>query len=112
MALIVENTFTSMYALCQHLTKKYLKIRLFENEAYFKNIKFESDKLINFIKCPIFFICGLCDQIVPPSMSSTLFKLATNAKSKDLYEISSKEHNDLYDDSYYEHLNRILNKNI
>ena len=110
MALVIENTFTSMQDLCKYLSKKYLNIRLFDNEDYFINMKFESNKLIKHVKCSIFVVCGSNDYIVPSFMSSSLFELAVNARYKELYQLTSRGHNDLYEeDAYYENLEKMLN---
>jgi hypothetical protein len=109
MALVIENTFTSMQDLCNYLSQKYLNIRLFENEDYFINMKFESNKLIKHINSSIFIVYGSNDHVVPSFMSSSLFDLAVNAKYKELCELTSRGHNDLYEeDSYYEKLKKML----
>jgi fermentation-respiration switch protein FrsA (DUF1100 family) len=112
MALVVENSFTSIPALCRHLVYKHLKLSLFENDSeFFYNVKFESDVSIKTITCPILVVCGSKDEIVPPEMSKQLFELATKARAKCFFELESKGHNDLYhDDFYYVKLEKFLNE--
>lgn len=113
-ALIIQNTFTSVIKIANIIAKNYAcKSDLFTNEKYFSNLKFESDKLIANIKCPILVACSLKDKLVPPKMSEELFNLAVNSSYKRLYVAKNMEHNNIADgDGYYDTLLEFLNKAV
>ena len=48
---------------------------------------------INKVTCPILFIRGLKDEIVPCDQSKKLYDAAKSAKFKELHEVENGDHN-------------------
>jgi len=87
-ALILENTFTSIPDMVDHLFP-YLK--------FFKHIvlriSWNSLQKIGNLEQPIFFINGDKDELVPPKLMETLFNAAKKSKLKDRLIVSGGMHN-------------------
>lgn len=106
--LILENTFTSIPCMVDHI---------FPYVAYLKwivlRLYYPTKDLIGKIETPILFMRGLEDEIVPCSHSATLYKLATSARFKVLYECESGDHNNLWNieqDKYLKSLREFMEK--
>ncbi len=55
--------------------------------------KWESASLISAVKCPILFLSGQRDELVPPSMTQRLYALATNSSKKTMELFPTGQHN-------------------
>jgi len=91
--LIVENTFCSISDMVGKVFP-WLNFEIVKN--YMLTMHWKSMNLINSITCPILFLAGDQDEIVPHEQMLKLYGLATNAKSKKLVVISGGTHNDLF----------------
>lgn len=90
-AIIIENTFLSISAMVDVLMPWI---------AFAKNlvlrIGWDSASKVKDLECPILFISGDADELVPPSHMSQLRDLATKSKFKDFYSIAGGGHNDSF----------------
>ena len=69
-----QNTFTSMDSLVQHLSPAFAK-QLSRNMTN----KWETDRIVPTISRPILFLSGRADEIVPPHMMTSLYKVISAA---------------------------------
>jgi fermentation-respiration switch protein FrsA (DUF1100 family) len=85
---IVENTFTSIDELVDHLMPKisWLKALVLRNH-------WRSIARIQAITCPIMFISGRLDELVPASHMDRLYNAATSATFKDFRSVAQGNHN-------------------
>nr|CAG4648086.1 EOG090X09ZU [Moina brachiata]SVE93142.1 EOG090X09ZU [Moina brachiata] len=87
--LVIENSFTSIPEMAKQLIPwkgiKYLPL-------WFHKNKFDSKKKVSGIRCPVIFISGLCDQLVPPSMMLDLYNHC-GSERKYLMQIPNGDHN-------------------
>jgi len=87
--LILENTFTSIWDMVDHV---YFFIKPFKK--YMLKIKWDTDKIIPELHMPIFLITGSKDELVPSWQTQKLYDLAIHAPIKDQYIIENGTHND------------------
>nr|CAG4641881.1 EOG090X09ZU [Eurycercus lamellatus] len=87
--LIIENSFSSIPDMAKQIIPwkglKYIPL-------WFHKNKFQSKKKIISIHCPVVFVSGLSDQLVPPSMMKELFT-ACGTERKLLLQIPNGDHN-------------------
>ena len=62
---------------------------------YFLRDKFETDRHIKSINCPLLIVHGSADEVIPPASGKRLFEVASQPKRFQLIEGAG--HNDLYD---------------
>jgi hypothetical protein len=90
--LIVENTFTSIPHLAAHLFP-FRAVKWIPG-IFYKN-RYESVKKINSVVCPVLFISGAKDDLVPYTMMNELFsKCSSNVKR--LKRFPTGGHNDTW----------------
>jgi len=89
--LILENTFTSISAMADKLFPFLTLVK-----PYILRMKFDSISLISGIKCPILFISGLMDELVPPLHMQKLYDSATSAKRVVIVRVPDGLHNDTW----------------
>jgi fermentation-respiration switch protein FrsA (DUF1100 family) len=87
LAVIVENTFVNLRALIPKVMP-YLRPLVFLCHE-----KWESDKALKKITCPMLFLSGLQDEIVPAAMMQELFDMCVS-KQKKLMTFANGTHND------------------
>lgn len=80
-AAVIENTFTSIPEIARSLFS-FRFIRKIP-DWFYKN-QFCSVEKIGSVTIPILFISGLCDELVPPKMMTTLYQVTAFLKSKTL----------------------------
>eukprot|EP01112_Ceratiomyxa_fruticulosa_P010353 TRINITY_DN2738_c0_g1_i3.p1 TRINITY_DN2738_c0_g1~~TRINITY_DN2738_c0_g1_i3.p1 ORF type:complete len:286 (-),score=48.83 TRINITY_DN2738_c0_g1_i3:79-936(-) len=105
--LIVENTFTSIPDMIDVAMPifKYLKFLCTNN--------WHSRKSIESISCPILFISGAKDQLVPPSQMQALYDAAQNSAKKEIVIFPLASHMDCFQqDGYYPTLEKFLVKHF
>lgn len=104
MAVIVENTFTSipeMAAVLIHPAVKHLPLFCYRN-------KYLSVDKIAFASAPCLFVSGLADTLVPPQMMVALHNKC-GSSYKQMLQISGGSHNDSWTAAgYYKGLSRFI----
>lgn len=75
--LIVENTFTSIGDMVDQLMPFVAKFKFLIQRLFYPSI----DR-IHKVTCPIMFVRGMKDEIVPNHHTERLYNAATNAKFK------------------------------
>ena len=90
-AIILENTFTSLSDMVDAILPflspfKFLIQRIF----------YPTKDRIGKVKCPILFIRGLRDEIVPCQQSLVLYSKAKKARFKDILEVKDGDHNNTW----------------
>ena len=91
---IAENTFTSISAMIKSL---FPLLNLGIVKKYFLRLKWETDKVIEKIKCPILLISGLKDELVPPSHMQDLHKICLKHKLQvNILTVPDGTHNDTW----------------
>nr|CAG4650332.1 EOG090X09ZU [Sida crystallina] len=87
--LLIENSFTSIPDMAKQIIPwrglKYLPL-------WFHKNKFQSRKKVSSVRCPVVFISGLSDQLVPPSMMLDLYTQCSSER-KLLLQIPNGDHN-------------------
>jgi len=78
--LIVENTFTSIGEMVDQLMPLVAKFKFLIQRLFYPSI----DR-IHKVTCPILFVRGMKDEIVPNDHTERLFKAATESKFKTEY---------------------------
>nr|CAG4636358.1 EOG090X09ZU [Eubosmina coregoni]SVE69938.1 EOG090X09ZU [Eubosmina coregoni] len=101
--LLVENSFTSIPDMAKQILPwkglKYLPL-------WFHKNKFQSKIKVSSLQCPVLFISGLSDQLVPPSMMLDLFTQC-NSERKLILQIPNGDHNGTWTKpTYYSQLKR------
>lgn len=91
--LILENTFTSIGDLVDTLFP-FLSYPALKN--YMLRLKWETKLKISKITCPILFLEGKEDEVIPHEHMKKLFQLATSAKFKKEMVIEDGMHNDTW----------------
>jgi pimeloyl-ACP methyl ester carboxylesterase len=86
--LILENTFTSIADMVDQLMPMVALFKRFIQRIFYPTI----DR-IGKIKCPILFIRGMKDEIVPNDHTKRLMDAAEACEFKQLYEIGGGDHN-------------------
>ncbi|CAD7086282.1 unnamed protein product [Hermetia illucens] len=98
MALMVENTFTSIPDMAVELVHPNVK---YLPNVFYKNKYYSIDK-VDRIRVPVLFITGLADNLVPPRMMQTLH-MKCGSTRKRLLEFTGGSHNDTWViDGYYQ----------
>lgn len=87
--LILENTFTSISDMVDVLLPWFSSVK-----NYFLRIKWDSINYIDQVTCPILFISGLQDELVPASHMKKLYDHAKSALFTEMYMIPDGKHND------------------
>jgi fermentation-respiration switch protein FrsA (DUF1100 family) len=90
-SLIVENTFSSISDLVDTIFS-YLK----PIKPWVLRLKWKSRDRISKISCPILFLSGLQDEVVPFFHMRTLYDLATAAEFRQISCFSAGKHNDTW----------------
>jgi fermentation-respiration switch protein FrsA (DUF1100 family) len=90
--LIVENTFTSVPEV---VTAHIPYISTLINLLVLRN-KWPSLERVGTIKCPILFINGESDELIPPRMTSALRNAATASRFTMHLQVPRGGHNDTY----------------
>lgn len=101
--LIVENTFTSISDMVDHLMP-WLKIF----KRLVLKLKWSSISVVHRVTSPMLFISGLRDELVPPSHMLQLHDAATNCEDKEIYTVADGGHNDTQQKAGEEYWLRIL----
>ncbi|KAJ5066225.1 protein abhd13 [Anaeramoeba ignava] len=85
-ALIVENTFTSVPEMAKHLLPftKYF--------PFLVHIKWNSEKSIQKIEAPILFLSGQKDELIPPFMMRKLYLNAKNSRNPVFFSLENGTH--------------------
>ncbi len=98
--LILEAPYTSLIKLANE------KFPFFFPSLYIK-FKFDNIRKINKVKCPVIFLHGAKDSLIPVSHTETLFEKFTGKKKKII--IAQGSHNDLHTTGeYHQFLNEVL----
>ena len=126
--LLIENSFTSIPDMAKQILPwkglQYLPIWFHKNKVHllridFKstvritilyrlNVQFQSKIKIAAIQCPVLFISGLADQLVPPSMMMDLYSHCSSER-KLLLQIPNGDHNGTWTrPTYYSQLKRCV----
>lgn len=98
---IVENTFTNIEEVVLEMADRMfgaraLWLRRFHVFLYlFLSSHWCSDRKVKDITCPMLFISGLCDEIIPSSHMKRLHETATTTTKK-FFEVPEGMHNDTY----------------
>jgi len=92
--LIVENTFTSISDMIGAVFP-FLNFSLIKK--YLLRLKWESYKWVQFVACPVMFIVGLKDELVPPKHTYRLKEFCDKHNVKaELVTVSDGMHNDTW----------------
>lgn len=103
-ALVVENTFTSIPSMANHLVMNGLNKLPY---VCFRN-KFDSAKKIRKARVPTLFLSGLADQLIPPRMMTSLYK-ASGSCLKKLESFDHGTHNETWQCyGYFDAITRFL----
>jgi abhydrolase domain-containing protein 13 len=90
---IVENTFLSIDRMVDSIFP-VLSYRLLKNILL--RIGWRNDAMVTSIKCPMMFIAGDRDEIVPHAHMIELYGLAKSTKRKEIYVINGGDHNSCF----------------
>eukprot|EP00802_Teleaulax_amphioxeia_P013072 Tamp_13119.p1 GENE.Tamp_13119~~Tamp_13119.p1 ORF type:complete len:327 (+),score=62.05 Tamp_13119:512-1492(+) len=104
--IIVENTFTSMEDLVQHLSPAFSKhmVRAMTN-------KWDTLSIIGSISKPMLLLSGRADEIVPPRMMTQLYKAAILSEGRELAAFPKGKHNSTcLSRGYYETIKRFMDR--
>lgn len=99
-AVVLENTYTSIADMVDRLMPFLSPLK-----RYLLNIKWDSDKKIQHLTQPIFFISGDNDELVPTSHMVKLHALATKSRLPVFFSVKGGTHNDTWEragSSYYQ----------
>lgn len=100
--LILENTFSSMGDMVDHLFPALKRIKSF----LLKNHWPSRDRIKN-LKYPILFISSEKDELVPPVHMQELYKSASNATYKNTFTILGGTHNESWQKSYNQYVQEV-----
>jgi hypothetical protein len=89
--IIVENTFTSLSDMVDALLPFLTPFKFLIQRIFYPTV----DR-IGKVKCPILFIRGLKDEIVPCEQSLVLYDKAKNARFKEMWECADGDHNNTW----------------
>jgi len=112
---IVENTFTSVDDMVIVMAERFkikrgiLFLRCFL--YFFLTNHWPNKQLVKDLTCPILFISGLADELIPPSQMKELYDLATASRSRQFYPVLDGEHNNTYikgAESYFETMSNFI----
>ena len=84
----MENTFTSIADMVDQIMPHVAPFKIFIQRIFYPTVE-----RINKVTCPILFIRGLKDEIVPCDQSKKLYDAAKSAKFKELHEVANGDHN-------------------
>lgn len=89
---VLENTFLSIARMVDVLMPavKHLKHIVL-------HMKWDSAEKIQKLKCPVMFISGDSDELVPPQHMKELFEHATQASFRDFYSVFGGSHNNTWE---------------
>eukprot|EP00347_Sterkiella_histriomuscorum_P019586 403341064 len=89
--MIVENTFTSMGDMVDHLLffAKHVKQFILKNH-------WTSEDLVGDIQIPMFYVTGDQDELVPFEQTQVLYQLSRKAKFKNIHVVKDGTHNDTW----------------
>jgi len=97
--MILENTFLSIDKMVTVLLQRMVQRdggRLVDIFLYFYlTSHFKSEKTIKCLTCPVLFISGLADELIPPEHMKTLYEKCSSKKTTFL-EIHDGTHNDTH----------------
>lgn len=102
---ILENTFTSVAEMTQALWQPlgYIK-HFFEGQ-------WGSVDRVGAITCPLLFVSGLADELVPPPMMQELFDGAKKSQVKHMVRFPYGTHNETWcEGGYYQHILLFMKK--
>jgi pimeloyl-ACP methyl ester carboxylesterase len=86
--LILENTFTSISDMVDQLMPMVAFFKRFIQRIFYPTIE-----RIPQVTCPILFVRGMRDEIVPNDHTQRLYHAATKSPLKQLYECENGDHN-------------------
>jgi len=116
--IIVENTFTSIHDMVIVLAER-LKIKPMFLPAlrfflfFFLTSRWKSIQAIRSLTCPILFISGLADELIPPAHMQELYDSALDSRDRQLYLVPDGEHNTTYykgSQGYIDSFSKFLSK--
>mmetsp|Transcript_8907 Transcript_8907/g.21783 ORF Transcript_8907/g.21783 Transcript_8907/m.21783 type:complete len:356 (-) Transcript_8907:7-1074(-) len=87
--IIVENTFTSIPDMVDHLMPPIAKFK-----SFILAIQWNSMVIVPTLTCPVFYLAGSIDEIVPHSQMLKLHKLTTRSVLNRLHVIDRGTHNE------------------
>ena len=87
--IIVENTFTSIPDMVDHLMPLVAKFK-----SFILAIRWNSIAIVPTLKCPVFYLAGSRDEIVPHSQMLKLHQLTTLSALNRLHVINRGTHNE------------------
>ncbi len=91
---IAENTFTSISAMVGSL---FPILNVGVVKKYFLRLRWETDKIIEEIKCPVLLISGLKDEIVPASQMADIHRICKEHEvDVDFATFADGKHNDTW----------------
>lgn len=92
--MIVENTFTSIGDMATSVFP-FLKV-LQPIMKMMIRVPMNSIGHVNNVKCPVLFVSGQEDELVPPQQMETLASCATSAPFKQIYRVAHGTHNETW----------------
>lgn len=107
-AVVLENTYTCIGDMVDKLMP-FLRLL----KTHLLTIKWDSDKKIQQLTQPIFFVSGDSDELVPTAHMAKLHQLATKSRLSVFYSVKGGTHNDTWERAgsmYYERLKDFLTK--
>ena len=119
-AVIVENTFTSIDSMVLEIARTTLGLRhprlrtAFSWFLYFYlTSHWASSQVISNIGCPVLFLSGQNDELVPPAQMQRLYEAASGAAFRDIVLFPGGTHNETHlqdPPRYYAEIIRFLHK--
>ena len=99
--IILENTFTSIEDIVVVLMQRMIPLRVGESFVrfvlhWFMTSHWNSVKLIDSIACPILFLSGLMDELVPAAQMQQLYDKAIKSSFRHIHPVPSGDHNSTY----------------
>jgi len=102
---IIENTFTSVADMTE---------ALWQPLGYIKDLfreQWDSIGRVGKITCPLLFVSGLADELVPPGMMQALFDASKTSKVKHMVRFPYGTHNETWcEGGYYQHILLFMKK--
>ncbi|KAG7337228.1 alpha/beta fold family hydrolase [Nitzschia inconspicua] len=88
---IVENTFTSIPAMVDHLMPFIAPLK-----GLILKMKWDSEVIVSTLQCPVMYLAGGADQLVPHSHMSTLHRLTQQSKLTKMHVVPNGTHNETW----------------